>query len=92
MADIQISKAHQLTQQQAHSKVDQLAHKLESELNLTTKWLDDSRLSFERSGASGAITVTEQEVNVEVKLGFLLKAMRGTIEQELEKALNEAFC
>ncbi|NVJ61887.1 MAG: polyhydroxyalkanoic acid system family protein [Gammaproteobacteria bacterium] len=91
MADIQLSKSHQMTQQEARSKVDELTQQLETDLGLSTKWLDDNRLSFERSGAKGLITLQEQQVTVEVKLGFLLKAMKGTIEKELEKSLTQAF-
>jgi putative polyhydroxyalkanoate system protein len=91
MPDIQLSQPHQLTQQQARAKVDKMTHQLESDLGLTIQWLDDDKLSFERSGANGALTLTEQQVSVEVKLNFMLRAMKGTIEKELEKALRKAF-
>lgn len=91
MPDIQLSQPHQLTQQQARAKVDEMTHQLESNLGLTTQWLDDHKLSFERSGANGVLTLTEQQVSVEVKLNFMLRAMKGTIEKELEKALRKAF-
>ncbi len=91
MADIQLSQAHQMTHQQARAKVDEMTHKLENELGLTTQWLDDNRVSFERSGANGMLTLTEQQVTVEVELNFLLRAMKGAIEQELQKALTKTF-
>jgi putative polyhydroxyalkanoate system protein len=91
MPDIQLSQPHQLTQQQARAKVDEMTHQLESDLGLTTQWLDDHKLSFERSGANGVLTLTEQQVSVEVKLNFMLRPMKGTIEKELEKALRKAF-
>ncbi|PWK47899.1 polyhydroxyalkanoic acid system family protein [Pleionea mediterranea] len=91
MPDIQLSQPHQLTQQQARAKVDKMTHQLESDLGLTIQWLDDDKLSFERSGANGVLTLTEQQVSVEVKLNFMLRAMKGTIEKELEKALRKAF-
>jgi len=91
MPDIQLSQTHQMTQQQARAKVDEMTHQLESDLGLTTQWLDDHKLSFERSGANGVLTLTEQQVSVEVKLNFMLRAMKGTIEKELEKALRKAF-
>ncbi len=91
MADIQISKTHQMTQQQVRTKVDEMTQDLKNDLGLTTQWLDDNRLSFERSGASGLLTLSDQKVTVEVKLNFLLRAMKGTIEQELQKALTKTF-
>ena len=91
MPDIQLSQPHQLTQQQARAKVEEMTHQLESDLGLTIQWLDDDKLSFERSGANGVLTLTEQQVSVEVKLNFMLRAMKGTIEKELEKALRKAF-
>lgn len=91
MADIQLSQAHNLTQPQARAKVEEMTHQLENDLGLTTKWLSENSLSFERSGASGVLTITQQQVNVEVKLNFMLRAMKGTIERELEKALRKTF-
>ncbi|NVJ50536.1 MAG: polyhydroxyalkanoic acid system family protein [Gammaproteobacteria bacterium] len=91
MADIQLTQTHHLTAEQARAKVDVMAAKLAADLGLTTKWVDANQLRFERSGASGVVMLQAQQIAVEVSLGFLLKAMKGTIEREIASALADTF-
>ena len=48
-------------------------------------------LSFSRSGVEGSIALAKGLVKVHVKLGFLLGMMRGPIEQEIERVLDQEF-
>ncbi len=61
-----------------------LAEKLSAEY----QWEKD-RLVFKRSGANGFVRIGNQEVEVEVKLGMLLRPLKGTIEKTISDYLEE---
>lgn len=47
------------------------------------------RMRFDRSGVSGELTVTETRFDLQLKLGFLLGAYSGKIEEKIRANLNE---
>jgi putative polyhydroxyalkanoate system protein len=53
-------------------------------------WEDDV-LHFRRSGVEGEIRVTGKQVHVLAQLGFLLSALRGPVEREVNRYLDEEF-
>ena len=87
MANINLKRKHNLSRDGARAKVEEVAKSLQNKLGVKYHWDGDS-LRFERTGASGFIDVgTEGEVDVEVKLGLVLRPMKGIIES----AINEGF-
>ncbi len=56
----------------------------------TGQWQGDT-LSFARSGVKGAIAVTASDVHVTAELGMLLSPLKGTIEDEIRRKLDEKF-
>ena len=55
------------------------------------KGWDGDDLHFSRSGVDGRIQLTEKQVRVTAQLGFLLSALKGTVEQEIRRVLDEKF-
>ncbi|WP_416546715.1 polyhydroxyalkanoic acid system family protein [Limnohabitans sp. DCL3] len=47
------------------------------------------RMRFERSGVSGALTVTDVRFDLHIKLGFLLGAYSGKIAEKINANLDE---
>lgn len=47
------------------------------------------RMRFARSGVSGELTVTDTRFDLQLKLGFLLGAYSGKIEQKINANLDE---
>ncbi len=93
MADITLKRAHQLGLKGARAAADKMIDKLDKQFDLTGKWQGDT-LHFDRPGLSGRLAVSDSDMQLEVTLGFLLKAMKGPIEravhEQLDKALAEA--
>jgi len=82
MADIEVVRAHGRSVAEARQIVDGLIGKLAKEFDLKYAW-DGDTLKFERSGLSGQMAITAQDVKISAKLGMLLKPMKGRIEKEI---------
>ncbi|HEX9390958.1 MAG TPA: polyhydroxyalkanoic acid system family protein [Usitatibacteraceae bacterium] len=93
MADISLKRAHQLGLKGARAAADRMIDKLEKQFGLSGDWQGNT-LHFDRPGVSGRLTVSDSDMQLEVTLGFLLKAMKGPIEravhEQLDTVLTEA--
>jgi putative polyhydroxyalkanoate system protein len=90
MADIEIRRTHHLGLAEAREAADRIADKLGRKFDLKGDW-DGDVLRFERPGVTGALTVGPKEVHLSVALGFLLKAMKGSIENAIRHELDQLF-
>ncbi len=90
VSHIDIHHAHSLTHKQALKAVEDVAVKLRDRFGMNHRWENDV-LHFSRSGVDGRIEVTPKDLHVTAKLGFLLAAMKGPIEQEIRRVLGEKF-
>lgn len=90
MARISVERAHGLGKEAAREKADKLAEKLAAQYGLQPSWSGDT-LNLKRSGVKGAVHVGEDTIRVDVELGLLMSAMSGTIQSEIEKALDKAL-
>jgi putative polyhydroxyalkanoate system protein len=87
VASITIQRRHRLGLAQARERVGELAHALEQDLEATWQWQGDE-LRFERAGASGCVRVDEERLDVEVKLGLLLRPFRERIAAQISDRLD----
>jgi len=90
MADIEIHRSHHLGMKGARAAADQMAEQLGRKFGLKGEWWGDV-LRFERPGVTGSLTVDEKEIGLSVTLGFLLKAMKGSIEAAIREELDRLF-
>lgn len=90
MADISLNRAHQLGLKGAKAAADKMSAKLNEKFDLVCIWSGDT-LNFQRSGVNGKMIVTETHMQLEVTLGFLLKAMKGPIEKSVTENLDIAL-
>ena len=90
MSNIDIRHAHSLQPEQARKAVQEVADKLADRFGMAYNWNGDV-LDFNRSGVDGHIAVAPEELHVTAKLGFLLSTMKGPIEAEIRRVLDERF-
>ena len=90
MSDIKIRRAHSMPHDKARLAAEKMARRLQKEFDLDYEW-DGEVLVFERSGVNGELTVAPKYVEMEVKLGFLLRMMKPTIEKHIHENLDEIF-
>jgi putative polyhydroxyalkanoate system protein len=90
MADIDIRRVHNLGMKAARTAADRMADHLGRKFGLTGEW-DGNVLSFQRPGVTGSLAVTDKDLRLSVSLGFLLKAMQGSIENAIVHELDSLF-
>jgi putative polyhydroxyalkanoate system protein len=92
MATIDISKNHGLSLEDARKRAEELAKGMESKLGLAWRWQGDTIHFDAPSGAAkgtkGEVAVTAQAIRVAVDLPFMLKMMKGTIEEKIREKLD----
>ena len=90
MVTIDIRHAHSVPHTKARKAIEDTAKKLGERFGVDWRWEGDT-LHFKRSGVDGQIALKPKELHVTAQLGLLYGAMRGTIEKELRRILDERF-
>jgi putative polyhydroxyalkanoate system protein len=90
MSHIDIRKRHNKPLKQAKQCVDRVAKHIAEKFDVDYAW-EGSTLEFSRSGVDGHINVGSDEIHVRATLGFLLGMLKGPIEDEIQRYLDEEF-
>lgn len=90
MAEISIVQEHHLTPNKAREAAQRVADKIASEYSLACEWQGDV-LRFERSGVQGSLTLEQQQVEMTIKLGFLMSAFAPSIEAKVAESMRKVF-
>jgi putative polyhydroxyalkanoate system protein len=90
MPKIDIRRSHQLAVPEARAVVDKVAAKMREKFATESQWQGDT-LKFCRSGVNGTIAVDSDAILVHAELGLMLSPMKGMIEQEIRRKLDEYF-
>jgi putative polyhydroxyalkanoate system protein len=90
MPRIDIRRPHGLSPAEARAVVDKVAARMHEKFGTDGQWQGDT-LQFARSGVKGSITLHDDAIAVAVELGMMLSPMKGMIEQEIRRKLDEHF-
>lgn len=90
MSDIVIRRQHGKTLAEARASAEHMAAELKEEFALNYAWHGDV-LHFKRAGVSGQLTLDSRQVALDIRLGFLLSALKPTIEREVHRFFDENF-
>lgn len=85
---MRISRSHELGVDEARNRVVRVAATLEKQFSLKSEWCDDE-LHFSGSGVQGQIAVSDNRIELHVRLGFALTMMEGPIRSAIEDVLDE---
>jgi putative polyhydroxyalkanoate system protein len=88
MSTIHIQREHNLSPDKLHQNVDELAEELKHKLSAETRW-DGDTLHFSRTGASGTIKLHPTQLDIRIKLGTLLKPLKGSVERTIHQYLDK---
>ncbi|GGA04135.1 polyhydroxyalkanoic acid system family protein [Dyella caseinilytica] len=91
MASIDIRRPHRLPLSDAHALIDKVAARMREKFEVKTQWQNNDVLAFERSGINGKIAIGDDEIHVSAQLGMLFSPLKGMIEQEIRRKLDEHF-
>ena len=92
MATIDIKRAHSLPIDDAKRKAEELAKGMEQKFGLVWKW-EGNTIRFDApsgaaKGTKGEVAVTDKDVRVAIDLPFMLRVMKGTIEEKVKEKLS----
>jgi len=87
MSEIKYKREHHLSIREAKKIARKAADDLGREYDLVSEWEGDT-LHFHRSGVDGHMHVTAHYIDLNVKLGFLLRPFRSAFEHHIERNLD----
>lgn len=90
MPKIDITRPHQLSIDEARAVVDQVAARMREKFGMDGQWQGDT-LTFSRPGVNGSIAVAGDAIRVSAELGMMLAPLKGMVEQEIRRKLDEHF-
>lgn len=90
MSKIDIRRRHGKSKQEARAAIERVTGKVADRFEVDYAWTGDT-MNFSRHGVDGHIALEDSEIHVTAKLGFLVSMLRGPIEQEIHRFLDEEF-
>ncbi len=90
MSNIHIKHSYSLMPDEARKRVQEIARDLKKEYKIDYSWEGD-HLHFRRSGASGSLEMGDGSLELKIKLGMILRPMKGKIEHSIRKNLEKEF-
>jgi putative polyhydroxyalkanoate system protein len=88
MADIELTRAHSLGLNDGRDAVERVAQQLESDIGVDYEWKENTLL-FDGQAADGEIDVEADRIEIQINLSAFLRPMKGQLEQEAERYLDE---
>jgi putative polyhydroxyalkanoate system protein len=98
MAEILIQRAHSLGMEKARAVAAQWQKEAESDWGMDCTYVANEtnekgepqdRLNFERTGASGYLYVTANQLSLKLELGFLMASFKDKIEEKICSNLDK---
>ena len=90
MTQISVERKHNLGRDAARQKAEVVVDKLVQRYDVQATWQGDT-VAVKRSGANGTVKIDDDAIRIELKLGMMLSMMSGTIQSEIEKAMDKAM-
>jgi len=87
MSQIKYKRMHHLPLKEAKKVAQKAADDLAREYDLASEWEGDT-LHFRRSGVDGHMHVTAHYIDLNVKLGFLLRPFKSAFEHHIERNID----
>ena len=85
---MRIEREHILGTEEAKRRVDKIRQEVEAQYGLTTSW-DGDDLRVSGSGVRGQIRVNDQQVVVDINLGFAMMMLEGPIKSQISSTMDK---
>ena len=84
---MRITRTHNLNHDELRHRVDDIAESLRHKLSLSSRWQGDA-LRFSGKGVEGQLYAGDSDIEITVKLDFVLKLMEPSIRMAIEEELD----
>lgn len=91
MADISISRNHELDTDVLRGRLDELAADLKSKYGVRYRWDGDQCLLDGSGVKKGVVKMTSSNVSIEVTLGMMAKLLKPKIEDEINRKIGKVL-
>jgi len=88
MSVIRLSRCHQLNQAAQEAALERLGSHLGEALGASVE-REVRTIQFDGKGFSGTVTVEDERVVGEVRLGLMMRPLKGVITKEIEAGLAQ---
>lgn len=88
MSEIRFKRTHHLSLKDAKKVAQKAADELAEEYDLESRWEGDT-IHFTRLGVDGHMHVNATHIDLNVKLGFLLRPFKSAFENHIENNLDK---
>ena len=85
---MRIRRRHNLGLEEARNRADRIAADLKDQFSMRSRWQGDV-LQVQGNGVKGQLLVDEENLELDVQLGFALKLMEGPIRAAIEATIDE---
>ncbi len=89
MAKINITRSHSLDMPTLKSKIEDVMGAMATKYDLKWSWKGDSEMEIKRSGLNGTVKLDDSNIDIHIDLGMLLSALKGKIEEGINKELDK---
>ena len=89
MAKINITRSHSLDMSTLKSKIEDVMGAMASKYDLKWSWTGDTEMEVKRSGLNGTVKLDSDKIDINIELGMLLSALKGKIEEGINKELDK---
>jgi putative polyhydroxyalkanoate system protein len=90
MSLIHVDYKHSLSQEEAIRRANQLVGEMGHRVKADIHW-NGPIATFKGTGFSGRAKLTDHLIALDLELGFLLRPLRGKIEERIERHLQTRF-
>ncbi|MDX1571068.1 MAG: polyhydroxyalkanoic acid system family protein [Xanthomonadales bacterium] len=90
MSEIHIVRRHNGDPEHARQAAEKAAEHMAERHDIEYHWEDDA-IHFSRLGVHGTMRIDPENIEIHAHLGFLLAMLKGTIEEEIRKELDQHF-
>lgn len=90
MTDITIVQPHALSMAEARAAVQRAADEMTTDYEMVCTW-QDNVLIFTRTGVSGTVALTENNAQLDMKLGIFLRTFAPKIREKVAGNMAKIF-
>ncbi len=77
-----------MSQEEVKETLSHLVSHLEDILEVDCQWKSDRQMEIKRRGLDGEIGIGDREIEVNIRLGIVLRRFKDTIEKSLEQFID----
>ncbi|GAA5218863.1 polyhydroxyalkanoic acid system family protein [Corallincola platygyrae] len=89
MATILVVRSHELGHEKIRELSEQIAGKLAEKYGIEWAWREEHLVFRHDGGADGHLKPTATDLEISIKLGFMLSMFRGSIEDSINEQLDK---